>query len=272
MDSLQSFRYPEPRRTLQWLCSQHRSEGGNVWCSWFLCLRFLKRPGKPWGKEHFSSNIRKNLLRLIAIPLMTWELTSLPYSNCDFFFHSGTAAKQKTPSAEQTQVTLLGCLSCFCTLRHLFCKYSRPATWLAFSPLCVSPRLHWNKEMDPFLTLQMVPEQIPQCSHEPRDSVSGVEISGGCNYWMACAIAKIQENHCRFPLSSRRKENPSPQSTSSGLRIQVFLPGNRGWLSEMPPELCFLLPRCLLLASFGKRGCWRERVWCPSEWHKIFII
>ena len=34
------------------------------------------------------------------------------------------------------------------------------------------------KEQDLSLTLQMVPGQIPQCTHKSRDSIPGVEMSG----------------------------------------------------------------------------------------------
>lgn len=62
----------------------------------FVFKEKKKRPGKPLKKEYFRSNIRKNLLKLRASPLMIWGLPSLPYSDHNFFFLQECSSKVET--------------------------------------------------------------------------------------------------------------------------------------------------------------------------------
>lgn len=121
------------------------------------------------------------------------------------------------------------------------------------------------------------PKPIPLCIHEPRDSISGRRCLAGWDFWVAFPTGRIQANHCQSCSSSGRKENPSPsQSISSGSRTRVFFPGNRDWLSETPPELRFVLPRCLPQASYGGRRLLEGGVLVPrrmtQNFHYLTVI
>lgn len=111
-----------------------------------------------------------------------------------------------------------------------------------------------------------MPGQSPQCIHESRNSISGVEMSGRLEFLDGFSHRRDSSKPLSFSPSSRRKKNPSPlEHIRSGSSTWVFFPGNRDWLSETPPELCFVLPRRPFWQATEERGCWREGVSMPPR-------
>lgn len=117
-----------------------------------------------------------------------------------------------------------------------------------------APDITANKERDPFFKPSGSTHANSAVIHEGRDRISSMRCLAGWNFSMAFPTGEIQANHCQFCPVSGRKENPSPWGISSGSRTWGFFAGNRDWLSETPPELCFVWPSCLPQASCGGKS------------------
>lgn len=146
----------------------------------FFVFKGEERSGRPWRREHFRSNTRKNLLKLRALSLMIWELPSLP---CFF-----------PQPYSKTETTILvnnsGQSPRFSGLLLYFKKFIRWVQQVSsmtglFPSLSQSQTSLLTRNRILFLTLLRVPKPVPQLVMSQGTVSLAWRCLAGWNFWMA---------------------------------------------------------------------------------------